>query len=159
MFPPLTYVLMLEVPETTSIKVGSLTCNTFGPGWFYYVGSAKRAGGHRLRRHLENHKRVHWHIDYLTTDPAVQFWGILGWNSPEQTECGLVAKLAARPGLRFVAPGFGTGDCQAGCVSHLLWAADVSVNQALWQWLLQGHPQPFLRCRRGTEPVGRPARL
>ena len=147
-FPPLTYILILEVPVATAVQVGRLTEAKFEPGWLYYVGSAKRAGAHRLRRHLESRKKMHWHIDYLTTSPNLHFWAILGWQSSEQSECSLVAELAGQKGSRFAVPGFGTGDCTSRCVSHLLGFSDTSAHRHAWNWLLAREPEPLLRCSR-----------
>lgn len=64
-----TYVLLISLPQTRDIVVGSNGECTFDEGAYAYVGSARSSAFSRINRHRrvsrgENRTR-HWHIDYL----------------------------------------------------------------------------------------------
>ena len=62
-----SYCLIYELKETTSIQIGKLGKFDFQPGFYFYLGSAKGAGGLRARinRHFSVQQKKFWHIDYL----------------------------------------------------------------------------------------------
>lgn len=67
------YALFVRVIDPTMVEVGGLEL-LLSPGVYVYVGSAGGSGGLRARvgRHFRRYKKVHWHIDKLTTaDGAV----------------------------------------------------------------------------------------
>jgi Uri superfamily endonuclease len=67
---PGCYVLL--VLAEGPVRVGAKTFQgTLAPGLYLYVGSAGGPGGLRARllRHFRRRKRIHWHIDWLTTSP------------------------------------------------------------------------------------------
>lgn len=111
------YVLLVRLRASTSVSLAGRPVMVFPPGRFLYCGSAYGPGGlrARLRRHMRPDKRVHWHIDHLTTQGDVEG----AWAYPGETECRLVDRLRGR-GLAAPHAGFGASDCQAGCRSHLL---------------------------------------
>ncbi len=111
------YILALELSEPTELTSKKLAGLVLEPGWYLYAGSAKGPGGlrARLQRHLQTEKKMHWHIDQLTTTASkLQALAVQGGD-----ECDLVAKLLERPEIETAAPGFGSTDCQR-CLSHLL---------------------------------------
>ena len=55
-------------------------------------------------------KRLHWHIDYLLDDPAVEIAHILALRSRTRRESELARALAAAPALVPLAPGLGASD-------------------------------------------------
>lgn len=110
---PSTYRLAIMLPRRLEIEVGRLGHCVFPAGRYAYVGSARRNMEARLRRHLgTGRERLHWHIDYLLTQPGVR---IVAVETFVAAECALVAATAGRG----VVPGFGASDCRAGCGSHL----------------------------------------
>ncbi len=110
------YLLLLRLPGPVTIAIGKIAGELPG-GWYAYAGSARGPGGirARLRRHFRRDKRLHWHIDRLTTlADRLSAFAVPGGN-----ECAL-RRLVADSGLGAVAiPGFGSSDC-AACPAHLL---------------------------------------
>ncbi|TRO60728.1 GIY-YIG nuclease family protein [Candidatus Bathyarchaeota archaeon] len=116
------YVLLISVEDRVQIEVGALGLIDFGPGMYAYVGSA--LGSHsssvegRLSRHYSDHKKMHWHIDYILKDPKVKFKAAIFSESRKAQECKLVKKICNYE-FAFVGPkDFGSSDCS--CVSHLI---------------------------------------
>ena len=62
-----TYLLIMQGNLVCPLQVGALGEVSLEPGWYLYVGSARRHLEARLRRHLRPEKRRRWHIDYLLT--------------------------------------------------------------------------------------------
>ncbi|MCB2078170.1 MAG: GIY-YIG nuclease family protein [Novosphingobium sp.] len=110
------YVLVICLGEQAKVDFrGSQV--TFESGTYAYAGSAYGPGGlgARLRRHLQPDKKVHWHVDRLTTiATSVEAVAIEGGN-----ECALVDLLSASGAFAFPVAGFGSSDCPR-CRSHLL---------------------------------------
>lgn len=124
-----SYVLVLWLAESRTIKVGKLGQFDFRTGYYLYVGSAFGAGGlaGRLKHHL-NPRKLHWHIDYLRAIAELQeIW----FTAEEQRrECQWAAELAKLPQCSRPYPGFGSTDCR--CVSHLFYcSAEQAVSEIL----------------------------
>jgi len=109
-----SYCLVLEVLRDLEVEVGSLGKLPFEKGYYVYIGSAMNNLEKRVERHLRKDKRLHWHIDYLTTLDFVKARRIYIKESSKTEECG-VAKEVSKHGLPIKA--FGCSDCK--CVSHL----------------------------------------
>ncbi|MEE2969249.1 MAG: GIY-YIG nuclease family protein [Pseudomonadota bacterium] len=114
---PGAYVLIMESKRPIPVAIGSLPETTLPPGQYAYVGSARGPGGIRARvtRHLRRDKKLHWHIDRITT--ATEITDIRTY--PGGDECGLVAKILAHPGAHHPIIGFGSSDCR-NCASHFV---------------------------------------
>jgi Uri superfamily endonuclease len=67
------YILELFAKSEFSISAKKFIGNIFSKGYYYYIGSAQKNLQSRLNRHKKVEKKVHWHIDYLTTNPLVTF--------------------------------------------------------------------------------------
>ncbi|WP_226480639.1 GIY-YIG nuclease family protein [Natrinema amylolyticum] len=118
-----TYVLVIDVPRSTSIEVGALGDREFPAGAYAYVGSAFGPGGFsRVDRHREladgDRETRHWHIDYLLGHSATHLETAITFPNADR-ECELADRL---PG-EFVS-GFGASDCD--CEAHLLAAPDAA---------------------------------
>lgn len=111
---PITYQLLIRVAEPVRVRVGRLGEFDFPAGRYIYTGSAKRNPEARIARHLRALKRLHWHIDYLLGAPGVAVTGTLRFGEPE-------CVVNQMTGGRILVPRFGSGDCRAGCSSHLKW--------------------------------------
>ena len=57
-------------------------------------------------------KNLHWHIDYLLNNDAVQ---IIDTKKSQMTECNLNKKTKGT----IIIDGFGSSDCNLSCKSHL----------------------------------------
>ncbi len=112
------YILLLTVPASR-IKIGALGRLPLAAGLYGYVGSAYGRSvtlGLRLTRHLRRRKVRRWHIDYLTTAPAVTMLGAYWTTDPTMTETRLASMCAERfP----VIHRFGNSDSPGGAPGHL----------------------------------------
>ncbi len=112
-----TYVLIIENSRDKEIEIGKLGRIGFKRGFYAYVGSALSGLEQRIERHLRREKRLHWHIDYLLTDPDVKVTCTIYKESTKREEC----EIAARLQMQFEAiSGFGCSDCK--CESHLFFS-------------------------------------
>ncbi len=108
------YCLKLELKKGQEITVGKKGREFFPPGFYFYVGRARKGIRARVARHFSPRKKKRWHIDYLSSvafPVAVQVF-------PENSgsECRLAEMLAARGGT-VIFSGFGSSDCR--CPTHL----------------------------------------
>ncbi len=110
-----SYILLIRLPEETTITVGKLGPVLFPCGHYAYVGSALGGLKQRLGRHLRAEKKLHWHIDYLLQKARIE--EIITCETDERTECAIVNALSER--FESV-PGFGSSDCH--CRSHLFYS-------------------------------------
>ncbi|MDR2866172.1 MAG: GIY-YIG nuclease family protein [Methanomassiliicoccaceae archaeon] len=108
-----TYLLFLEFRAQRTVDIGKLGTITVEEGEYCYVGSAMNGLGSRIRRHLSDKKKIHWHIDHLTTiADAMEAYVSL----PPTDECEL-SRMAKESGGLEVFKGFGCSDCR--CHTHL----------------------------------------
>ena len=114
-----TYALLVDLPETTSVKVGRLGEIRFDNGFYAYIGSAMNGLKGRIERHLGDDKNFHWHIDYLLSESKVE--KVLFGENEEKKECE-VARSAADSFT--IVKNFGASDCR--CDSHLFYAKGFS---------------------------------
>ncbi|MFQ5540513.1 MAG: DUF123 domain-containing protein [Candidatus Binatia bacterium] len=112
--PPI-YHLVLRLPETRSLRVGSLGPQSFPHGYYVYTGRARRGLASRLKRHLRMEKTNHWHIDWLTK--VAQMEEIWVDFRPEISECESHRLILSVPDANRPFRGFGSSDCR--CHSHL----------------------------------------
>ncbi len=67
-----TYILIVEISKPIKVKVGSLGLVDFKKGIYAYIGSAMNSLNKRIKRHAKKQKKIHWHLDYLTSLPEVE---------------------------------------------------------------------------------------
>lgn len=105
------YTLLLDL-QSTAITIGSLGKIHFD-GIYAYVGSAQNSMENRIARHFAKKKRLHWHIDYLTTSAKCKtLYALCSETSGRECSLGRSIGSKAEP-----VPGFGSSDCR--CFSHL----------------------------------------
>lgn len=110
-----SYVLVLHLPEDRLLTIGRLGEFHFPAGHYLYFGSALNGLEGRIRRHLRQEKKLHWHIDYLAADADIyEVW----WQEGSEREECIWARKCLAMGGAVVAPGFGSSDCR--CATHLL---------------------------------------
>lgn len=108
------YFLVLELEESTDIRVGALGDMVFQLGLYVYVGSAQNGVESRVSRHLSDDKKVHWHMDYLSKEADIR--DALAVEGDREEECRAASYMAREmSGI----PGFGCSDCD--CDSHLFY--------------------------------------
>ncbi|MEM0118758.1 MAG: GIY-YIG nuclease family protein [Nitrososphaerota archaeon] len=110
------YQLTIMLQKTIDISVGKLGSFTFPEGYYIYTGSAKRNRESRIARHLNKHKKPHWHIDYLT-----QYGNVIHVKryNGKLSECELNGKIQISYDADIIAKGFGSSDCS--CTTHLFY--------------------------------------
>ncbi len=109
-----SYVLIIKVTEelTVRTKYGQTKIQK---GIYAYVGSAFGPGGLRARisRHWRKEKKLHWHIDWITTSKSCEHRG--AWVFPKERAESELAQILAE---QFTSvPGFGASDSKED--SHL----------------------------------------
>ncbi len=105
-------MLLMHIDDDI-INVGSLGLIHFN-GLYAYVGSAMNSLEQRLMRHIKKSKRLHWHIDYLTTSISVKIINII-YTLDKRAECKVSNYLMKR--AEYYIDRFGSSDCL--CNSHL----------------------------------------
>lgn len=125
--PKGAYVLLIQLDERLDGAVAGREF-TLGPGLYAYCGSARGPGGlkARIKRHRLRDKKVHWHIDQVTTRAPVIKIGV----SLNLSECELLALLVKQRGCSLPIPGFGSSDCR-DCPSHFVKVANEGVFDRL----------------------------
>lgn len=114
-----TYLLEILLTERTEIKLHS-KIHIFFPGWYYYSGSAQKSLDKRVNRHIVKSKKVHWHIDKVTTLKNSIINRIFVFcNTDKNNECFNISFMKSK-GLKTNIMNFGNGDCINNCSSHLL---------------------------------------
>jgi len=107
------YILILKLERRTRLKVGALGELELKPGYYLYVGSAKK-GIARICRHFRKNKKLRWHIDYLSlaAEPVLAYLF-------QEEECDIARELAKSfEGI----PHFGSSDCK--CKTHLFYSEE-----------------------------------
>ena len=107
-----SYQLFINITKEINLKVGKLGKFIFPAGSYVYTGSARKNIDKRIKRHLSKKKNLHWHIDYLLNNDAVQ---IIDTKKSQMTECNLNKKTKGT----IIIDGFGSSDCNLSCKSHL----------------------------------------
>ena len=114
-----TYILVINVREDSQISIGSLGNIEFKKGYYLYVGSALGNGStsleNRLRRHISDVKKIHWHIDYLLASKTTVVITIYLIPTLLRLECIIAQDIEKRSEVNI--KGFGSSDCS--CNSHL----------------------------------------
>ena len=109
-----TYLLILKNLKPLKLKIGKLREIYFNKKFYIYVGSALNNLEKRIKRHLLKNKKLHWHIDYLTTNENFKIIRVYYKTSARKEECFFANKLSNY--FKSI-KGFGSTDCK--CKSHL----------------------------------------
>ena len=70
-----TYIVKIKVKKPMEIVVGALGKVKFDSGLYAYIGSAMNSISKRIKHHAKKSKKLHWHLDYLTSMPEVEVIG------------------------------------------------------------------------------------
>lgn len=114
-----TYSLIIHLTKDSEIEVGKLGKIKFRKGNYAYIGSALKNLNKRVNRHLQDEKKLHWHVDYLLEKAQIEqvFYG----KGNERKECSIAQFLA---GKFLSIKNFGSSDCK--CRSHLFFSEDAT---------------------------------
>ena len=115
-----TYILIIKLNGTIKVNhKGKLY--TLPSGIYLYVGSAlgsPKAFEHRILRHFRKNKKVHWHIDKITSSALSIIHSIIFLKSKERLECKVSQLLNNSEFCEVPIPNFGSTDCKSGCPAH-----------------------------------------
>lgn len=112
-----SYCLIINIKKDTEIKIGrKLGIINFKKGCYVYVGSAMNCLESRVKRHLSDNKKKHWHIDYLLLNKNSEIEKVYTKESCEKLECEIAKKIIENE--ESIAD-FGCSDCK--CHSHLIY--------------------------------------
>ena len=111
-----TYCLLIRLENDQTIEIGKKGKINFIKGYYVYIGSAMNSLDGRIRRHLGNEKKLHWHVDYLLENHYSRINDVYLSDDGIKHECEL-AGLIASEGAEIL--GFGCSDCK--CNSHLIY--------------------------------------
>ena len=115
-----SYCLIIKNKKQTQINVGAIGSIDFKEGFYVYIGSAMNSLTSRIKRHLSDEKKIHWHIDYLLKDKNTNIEEVLFNIGEEKIECKL-AKNISKEGKEI--DKFGSSDCN--CNSHLIYFENI----------------------------------
>lgn len=88
-----SYCLIINIKKDTEIKIGrKLGIINFKKGCYVYVGSAMNCLESRVKRHLSDNKKKHWHIDYLLLNKNSEIEKVYTKESGEKLECEIAKK-------------------------------------------------------------------
>lgn len=107
------YCLIIKVENGKKLKIGKRLEIDFKPGYYAYIESAMNNLESRVKRHLSNSKKLHWHIDYLLKHGKIIE---IIYNLDKKVECELALKLNEK---NEYVQDFGCSDCD--CESHLFY--------------------------------------
>lgn len=137
------YVLHLRIERPgPPVRIGKFGALEFPPADYLYIGSALNSLWPRVRRHLHQEGKRHWHVDHLR-DVARPLGAWIAVTA-ESRECAVAAAIAALPGVTRGPARFGASDCR--CPGHLL-RLDAAPDPTEFAGLISRlglHPASFL---------------
>jgi Uri superfamily endonuclease len=119
-----TYCLIIQLDQDSKIKIGKLGETDFKKGYYVYVGSALNSLETRIKRHLRDEKKLHWHVDYLLAHENSKIKEVVFVRSPHKWECDVAGQISKKSEK---IKGFGSSDCK--CPSHLFYFNDVEDSE------------------------------
>lgn len=111
-----SYCLLINNKKQCIINIGAIGLIEFKKGFYVYIGSAMNSLIPRIKRHLSDNKKIHWHIDYLLKEKNTIIEEVLFNSDEKKIECDL-AKSISKDGENIA--NFGCSDCN--CDSHLIY--------------------------------------
>jgi Uri superfamily endonuclease len=116
------YCLLIKCSRSAKIDNPRFSNVNFPMGFYYYIGSAQKNLTKRIERHFRREKKIHWHIDYLTTNESFEcLEAYLINNKKKSFECALSKDFSKIFNMRIAVPYFGNSDCTE-CDSHLYYS-------------------------------------
>ncbi len=120
------YSLFVKLGDGKLVRLRSNLSYYLMEGYYIYTGSALGEGSAslegRVERHLRLSKRRFWHIDRLLDGDGVVL-NVVYAPTESRMECEVNKMATLLLGARPI-EGFGSSDCRAGCLGHLLYLKD-----------------------------------
>ncbi len=116
------YILEIENKVDFQLLTKRFDVILLKKGFYYYVGSAQKNLQSRIKRHISKSKKIHWHIDNITTQKQTNISRIfIIPEANKKEECITVKLMFSRFKLQFPVRNFGNSDCNS-CIAHLLFS-------------------------------------
>lgn len=113
------YILVIECSRPSILPIKKFNTILLPAGYYYYIGSAQKNLQSRIQRHLSSVKKIHWHIDYITTNDNFKIKEVLIFkNKTKPYECILSQGFIKYFKSEIIACAFGNSDCSK-CLTHL----------------------------------------
>ncbi len=131
------YCLIIKMKDKASIKIGAKGIIDFKKGYYVYVGSALGTLSKRIKRHISDDKKKHWHADYLLLDKNSEIKQVIYTYCTEKIECSISGEIN-KDTCEYIEY-FGCSDCK--CNSHLYYfksyedALKSSINSYGTNWI------------------------
>ena len=109
------YCLIIKMKNDCTIKIGAKGNIDFKKGYYVYVGSALGTLSNRIKRHLSNDKKKHWHVDYLLLNKNTEIKEVIYTYCTKKIECNIAYNIQ-EDATNYI-ESFGCSDCK--CMSHL----------------------------------------
>ena len=109
------YCLIINMKKDCTIKIGAKGNINFKKGYYVYIGSALETLSHRIKRHLSNDKKKHWHADYILLNKNTEVKEVIYTYCTKKIECEIASKI--KEYATDYIKNFGCSDCK--CISHL----------------------------------------
>ena len=109
------YLILFHNRQTSSVEAGALGHVHLSPGYYVYVGSARRGIGGRLKRHRRIEKAKRWHLDYVR--PLLKWKRSIKCRTRDG-ECALAQQVRQKLNGETVTKKLGSSDCK--CETHFL---------------------------------------
>lgn len=113
-----TYCLIIKNKKQCKINIGAIGPINFKEGFYIYIGSAMNSLIPRIKRHLSDNKKIHWHVDYLLKNKNTQIEEVIFNIDEKKIECYLANSISNDIDAESIA-NFGCSDCN--CNSHLIY--------------------------------------
>jgi Uri superfamily endonuclease len=117
-----TYTIVISCNRAFNVRFGRLGRSNVPKGLYVYSGSALGKGAMslegRLGRHSCRHKRMKWHIDYMTSSRRCEVRAAICVESRRRLECNVNSMISDRLKAHPLLPRIGASDCT--CRGHLM---------------------------------------
>jgi sugar fermentation stimulation protein A len=140
------YLLVIRLDERLTLPLPAGYNGDYPPGFYVYVGSAKKGLAKRIERHKRKRKKLHWHIDHLLK--RARLVEALPIRSAGIEECRL-ARMVEKVTDRTI-PGFGSSDCR--CRGHLFMKQHNPLNEKRFIDLVLGLRTAGLKTLTPPDP-------
>ena len=115
------YILEIYATNEFRTSIKKFKNIIFPQGYYYYVGSAQKGYTARIKRHLAAKKKIHWHIDHVTSVKSNKITNIYCIeNAGRDVEIKLADQLMTKLNCHVIAEKFGSSDSPES-LTHLVY--------------------------------------
>ncbi len=107
--------------DVIQIKVKKFQDFLIPKGYHYYIGSAQKNLSQRVNRHFRKEKKIHWHVDHLTSDKNIVLQNAyVIYDAPKNLEEEIANDFPSLFNGKILLKGFGNSDTK-GSITHLFY--------------------------------------